>query len=65
MAHECDECGGDIHPKRYALGYRVCLTCGDTAARKKKFCIVPANKSNYMVVSNRAELRGLNPKRVE
>ena len=29
-------CGNSIHPERYALGYKVCLTCGDKAAKKNK-----------------------------
>lgn len=57
-------CGGDIHPKRVALGYRTCLSCGDKQARAVTFCTVPMNKSNYVVVSNPTELKQLNPKRV-
>lgn len=29
-------CGNDIHPERYELGYKICLTCGDRAALVKK-----------------------------
>jgi hypothetical protein len=29
-------CGKEIHPERYALGYKVCLTCGEQAARSRK-----------------------------
>jgi hypothetical protein len=33
--HTCG-CGNAIHPERYALGYRICLTCGEKAAANKK-----------------------------
>ena len=29
-------CGSDIHPERYALGYKVCLKCGDKNASRNK-----------------------------
>ena len=61
---ECISCGDIYPPKRQALGYNTCLSCGDFAARQVKHTVVPMNKSNYVVVSNRAELTMLNPKRV-
>jgi hypothetical protein len=27
-------CGKDIHTERYALGYKVCLACGEAAAKR-------------------------------
>jgi hypothetical protein len=29
-------CGNEIHPERYELGYKVCLSCGDKSAQKNK-----------------------------
>lgn len=29
------ECGNPIHPERAALGYTVCLTCGEQLAKKQ------------------------------
>jgi len=29
-------CGNEIHPERYALGYKICLKCGDKSASKQK-----------------------------
>lgn len=58
----CTACGSEYSPKRAALGYRTCLSCGDKAAREVKHCTVPLSKSNYVVISNPRELRGLNPK---
>lgn len=62
MAHIC-KCGDPIDPRRVALGYSQCPVCGDRAARLVKFTTVPLNKSNYVVISNPAELAWLNPKR--
>lgn len=62
MAHSCDECGDNIHPKRYALGYRTCLTCGETSARaaRTSWCVAPLTKSNYVLITDREDLKGLN-----
>lgn len=57
-------CGDEIDPRRVALGYNVCPVCGDREARKVRFTTVPLNKSNYVVITNRAELAMLNPKNV-
>ena len=64
MAYECAECGEGIPARRFALGYRLCLACGDKKARAVRHCTVPLNKSNYIVVTNREDLKGLNPKHV-
>lgn len=59
----CRNCGDDVQPERSQLGYRVCLPCGEREARQVRWCTAPINKSNYMLISNRAELAQLNPKR--
>lgn len=59
MTVYCNECGEEYSMKRYRLGYKLCLDCGDTIARKHKHTIVPMHKSNYVVVTNRQELLGL------
>lgn len=60
----CRRCG-DLYPAaRARLGYDVCLPCGDKRAQMVSWAVVPMNKSNYVVVSNPAELTMLNPKRV-
>lgn len=58
----CCVCGESFNPKRYALGYRTCLPCGDTKAKQVKQCIVPMHKSNYVPIFNRADLIGINSK---
>ena len=56
-------CGDEISSGRYNLGYRVCLSCGDKQAHAVTYCTAPINKSNYMLITNYAELAQLNPKR--
>jgi RNA polymerase-binding transcription factor DksA len=61
----CPTCGDDIHPDRAAIGYTLCLACGDkqAAETRKRWCIAPMNKSNYMLFTDYALLKQLNPKR--
>ena len=61
--HHCTKCGDDYPQARHNLGYTTCLSCGDKAARGVSHCVVPMNKSNYTVITNREELAWLNPKR--
>ena len=59
----CNVCGiEEVMPARYQLGYRTCLECGQVTAGKRKFTIVPMHKSNYVVISNKKELKGINNK---
>lgn len=58
---ECD-CGNEIKKERFALGYRVCLVCGDKKAKERKFTVVPMHKSNYVAMFNMADLKGINNK---
>lgn len=58
---ECG-CGEEIDIRRYRLGYRVCLACGDKEAKARKFTIVPMHKSNYVAVFDRSDLLGINNK---
>ena len=60
----CHTCGDDIPTARHNLGYRTCLSCGDKEARGVRRTVAPLNKSNYVLISNPADLRTLNPKRV-
>jgi ribosomal protein L37AE/L43A len=63
--HHCRNCGDEVHLKRWALGYKFCLPCGDelAKARNASRCVVPLNKSNYMLVTDLTLLKQLNPKR--
>lgn len=53
--YECDICGDDIHHERYALGYRLCMNCGNQAAisARQSWCVVqPYGKGPYMLVTD-------------
>ena len=56
----CVVCDEEISSGRYLLGYRHCLSCGEKLAQKRKHCIVPMPKSNYIVVTDYSLLKGLN-----
>jgi hypothetical protein len=56
----CVECGDYVAAMRWALKYRTCLRCGEAAARKVKHTVAPMPKSNYILVSDLALLKGLN-----
>ena len=61
MRHECG-CGGTIPAGRWAIGFRICLECGDWVAKQRVFTVGPGHKSNYHLVTNLQELKQLNPK---
>jgi ribosomal protein L37AE/L43A len=58
----CRTCGEPFAKARHAAGYRVCLLCGEEQARAVKHTIVPMHKSNYVVMTNRLDLQGINNK---
>jgi ribosomal protein L37AE/L43A len=59
----CKLCGDEFATARFKLGIAVCLDCGDTLAKERKFTVAPINKSNYMMITDMAMLKQLNPKR--
>lgn len=59
----CPECGGYVDHRRVKLGYKLCLDCGDIAAKKVKHTVAPISKSNYYYFSDTEMLKQLNPKR--
>lgn len=60
----CRVCGDDVDERRSLLGYKTCLICGEEQAREERmgWCIAPMHKSNYTLITNRADLIGLNNK---
>jgi hypothetical protein len=60
MSNQCNRCGDDIDDRRYKIGYKTCLFCGEEDARAYKHTIVPMPKSNYIVVTDMSLLQGLN-----
>jgi hypothetical protein len=51
-----------VDPRRYKAGFDTCLPCGEGEAKQVRHTIVPMHKSNYMVVSDRRDLMGINNK---
>jgi hypothetical protein len=60
----CRTCGDTYSPRRQSAGYAICLPCGEDAARAERagWCIAPMHKSNYMLMTNRNDLLGINNK---
>ena len=51
---DCISCGESINPKRAALGYKLCLPCGEKHARieRQSWCVVQEyGKGGYMFVT--------------
>jgi ribosomal protein L37AE/L43A len=59
---ECRRCKLPIHEKRAALGYVTCRVCSEVVGSHVTRTVAPMHKSNYMLVSNRADLAGINSK---
>jgi len=62
MEFVCDKCSKPVNRHRYEIGYTTCMPCGEAQARKRKHTIVPMHKSNYMVITDRRDLMGINNK---
>jgi ribosomal protein L37AE/L43A len=58
----CRACGDRFHPARFQAGYKVCLPCGEDEARAVRHTVAPLHKSNYMLITSRTDLAGLNNK---
>lgn len=65
METHCVFCGEVVCPERWALGYSLCLGCGEQHAKQqtKYHITAPLNKSNYLLITDLTQLRQLNPKR--
>jgi len=61
---QCKLCGLIYESQRFRLGYAVCLSCGDEIAelKTKQYTVAPMHKSNYVLITNREDLKGLNNK---
>jgi ribosomal protein L37AE/L43A len=56
----CSRCGETFSAKRANAGYHLCLWCGEEQAQRHRHTIVPMAKSNYVVVTDKTLLKGLN-----
>lgn len=61
---QCNLCGAYLSEARFALGYRCCLDCGEQQAKEARlsWCVAPMHKSNYVLITDKADLTGLNNK---
>ena len=59
---ECMLCGAEYALARWAIGAKTCKPCGEQAARAVTRTIAPMHKSNYVLVTDLADLKGLNNK---
>jgi hypothetical protein len=61
MLH-CLDCGEFIEDGRSVLGYKTCKGCGEVRAvlERDSWCVVPMPKSNYVLVTDKTLLKGLN-----
>lgn len=60
----CLRCGKAFSPKRHAIGKKTCLPCGDKVAAEERssWCVAPMHKSNYVLMTSREDLQGINNK---
>jgi len=49
-----------VEPQRAKITRPTCMACGEKIARQHRHTIVPMAKSNYIVVTDTALLKGLN-----
>ena len=59
---ECKDCGDEYSVNRWKLGYKFCLPCGEGIARRVVRTVVPMHKSNYVMLTDMADLKGINNK---
>jgi hypothetical protein len=59
---ECIICGSAFALARWALGYKTCMSCGELASRQVVRCVVPMHKSNYVLLTDVSDLKGINNK---
>lgn len=62
MKPMCSRCGDTYSAKRANAGYHLCMPCGEDASNKQRRTVAPMHKSNYMLITNLDDLKGLNNK---
>ena len=61
----CRNCGDDIDLRRWALGFKFCLVCGEERAKLVKHTVAPMHKSNYVLITDAELLKGINNKQMK
>jgi len=60
----CVVCTEPIDPRRSALGFVLCLSCGEREARQVRHIVqIPYSKGAYQYIHNPDDLKITNPKR--
>lgn len=52
----------EVPAARWAIGYKTCMPCGEKAAKGVVRTIAPMHKSNYMMITDLSDLKGINNK---
>ena len=59
---QCKSCGDDYDVNRWKLGIVLCMSCGDELAKHRVRTVAPMHKSNYMMITDMNDLKGINNK---
>ena len=59
---QCKLCGDVFSEERFRLGYAICMPCGDEIAKRVVRTVAPMHKSNYVLITDKTDLVGLNNK---
>jgi hypothetical protein len=59
---ECRNCGEQYSTERWRLGYKHCMPCGEKLSRETVRTVAPMHKSNYMLITDTNDLKGINNK---
>lgn len=51
-----------VEPQRAKMAKPTCAECGEKLAQRVRHTIAPLHKSNYTLITDRNELRGINVK---
>jgi len=51
-----------VEPQRRAMARPTCMACGGKIAKQRKFTVAPMHKSNYMLLTDMDDLKGINNK---
>ena len=58
----CHNCDDEYSTGRWKLGYKWCKPCGERLSKQTVRTIAPMHKSNYMLITNLEDLKGINNK---
>lgn len=59
----CNQCHyARVEPPRARLGFTRCMECAKSTPEQPTRTVAPMHKSNYMLITNLDDLKGLNNK---